>query len=132
MTNLPTQTKWLPLPVVILAVLNLAFPAALIWLMGPTLYGNGTIGNWPSIIKRGIVAFIFLAAAILLVTRHVPNGIRLTVLGLVLNVLLILSFWSHSGILFTLEISGWLTVDTIIVLMLAFLPESATTHSETA
>jgi hypothetical protein len=72
---------------------------------------------------------IFLAAAILLVARHVPTGIRLTVLGLVLNLLLILFFWSHSGILFTLEISGWLAVDAIIALTLVCLRQSAASRA---
>lgn len=108
--------RWL---IFVLAALNLAFPAALLWLMRPTFLGTGSIGNWPSIVARGVMSITFLGAAILLFREWVVVGVRLTVLGLVLNLLLIGWFWSRSGVVWTIEIEGWFAVDAIVVLTLA-------------
>lgn len=102
-----------------IAFLNLAYPAALFLLLRPMLIRHhGTIGNLPSVIERGAVAAVFLAATVSLVTGVERVGLALTSFGVALSVALILWFWVQAGVVFTLEIAGWLVVDAVLVLLL--------------
>lgn len=102
-----------------IALLNLAFPAALFLLLRPILVlHHGTIGNLQSIIERGAVATVFVVATAALLIRMERVGLTLTVIGVVLNVGLILWFWLQSGVVLTLEVAGWLVIDALIVLLL--------------
>jgi hypothetical protein len=102
-----------------IAFLNLAYPAALFLLLRPILVlHHGTIGNLPSIIERGAVAAVFAAATLTLVTGLERVGLALTCFGVALNVALIVWFWVRSGVVFNLEVAGWLVVDAMLVLLL--------------
>ena len=120
--------RTLSLPEATLAVANLATPAAFLFLLRPVLEGHAKIGNRPATWARGGLAITFLAAMIVLATGRNVLGRRVSCCAVGLNLCLILWFWTDSGVVFTIEIVGWLFVDALILLLVVLTDEQFAAH----
>jgi len=109
----------LPLSVVSLATLNLATPAALVYLLIPVIFRHASSCNFPALLARGAVSACFFVAAIALASNRVPLGRTLTGCALLLSLGMMVLFWALDRQLsFNIENEGWLVVDAITLVCL--------------
>ncbi len=94
----------------VLVAFDLLNPAFLLLLLCPVLFGRARICNAPAIAFRGVVSFIFLLAALALVTGAIRIGRAVSISAVILNLAMISWIWSDSGILLNLEITAWFIV----------------------
>ena len=97
-----------------LIALSLVQPAMFVQLLMLTETPGASVGNWPAVVARGVVAVLFLAGAVFLLVRRTRAGLLTSALAVVASLGMIVWIWSGSGVVFTLDIVLWLIIDGLV------------------
>lgn len=78
---------------------------------------TSSVGNWPSVIVQGVVAALFLFAAILALARAARAAVYCSFLAVLASAAMVAWMWAGSGVVFTSGIVIWLLVDCVVVIV---------------